>query len=116
CVLKRVPDSRSRVLALAATYRVPATSTAMPRAVQRPLLTSVPTSLQPPVVKLPPCPKTRSAIVSVVNGVSYSNTRLLKASATKTLPTLSTATPLEKQRLVALVPPGLQRAELKLPP
>src|SRR5437867_697156 len=69
-------------------------------------------------VKLPPCPNTRSATVSVVRGLSYSSTRLLSPSATRSVERRVGATPCGEQRLLALMMkvPRLQVFEVKLPP
>ena len=63
------------------TFRLPLASTANPSGLHK-LLALKPPLLQPEEVKLLPCPNTKSALVSVVSGVLYSRTRLLKSSAT----------------------------------
>jgi len=82
-------------------------------------------SLHATVAKLPFWPKARSAVVSPAEpgvpgvpppparGSSYSSTRLLPPSATKTLPSGSTATPAGESSPSA--PPPLATA-VKLPP
>jgi hypothetical protein len=68
--------SNTRLLFWSATYRLPAPSTATPVGRHR-LPALMPPRLQVPLVKLPACPNTRSATVSVVRGLSYCSTRLL---------------------------------------
>src|SRR5579885_3828395 len=114
--------SSARLLPVSAMYRTPALSISIP-----PGRHSVPELarfcapwLHWPVVKLPACPNTWSAILSpepgwpvLTSGVLYSSTRLFPVSDTYRFPELSTATPLGAHRLLALRPPLLQAVEKK---
>jgi hypothetical protein len=73
--------SSTRLFWLSAMYKSPLESNATPIGSHR-LPPDKPPLLQLSEVKLPACPKTRSATVLVVSGVLYSSTRLLLKSAT----------------------------------
>src|SRR5262249_10438364 len=61
-------------------------------------------------------PASTTPLPQTTTGSSYSRTRWLLVSATYVSPSVSTATALGLQRLVALAPPRLQSLRVKLPP
>src|SRR5215469_3697623 len=97
-------NSSTRLFQQSDTNRSPTASSASPSGMHRveALIVEVPRS-HPAVVKLPFCPNTTLALSPngepAPNGLLYSSTRLLPASATYRLPKPSTATSNGLQRL-----------------
>ena len=117
--------SNTRLLDASETNRSPFASRLTPAGVQSPMAVAL---SHPPVVKvvpLPPCPKTRSAVVSPApvialiapSGWLNSSTRELPMSATNRSPFESETSPLGVHSVLALVaPPPLHDPAVKIPP
>src|SRR5258708_39654099 len=102
-LLRGVVYSSPRLFSQSATYRRPSASSATPVGPFK-LAGPRPPWLAEWVVKLPPWPKTRLAVV-LVRGVSYSSTRLLPLSVTYRRPCppwVSSATPNGPLRVAAV--------------